>query len=1209
MGSASPGAPDIGSNDILGQVEREASSSRIRTTASPEAPRVTHHAGPLPSQHEDAPSLATEGPGGSETVAEAQPEINGEDVTGRDPIRTPFSQDLEIKQYRALFQRHVASVFRDQRPPSSSTPRDARAAQQNTESHGEDTGAQSEWSEEEQHAFFCSLARRSRLRPDLISADLGARKTPAQVAHYLSQLHEEAKHLTDAGTIPTRKRRIRYTPTAHEASEQWIAAEEMCAAQMQAEEQRPRDDPKAGLLSKKAPVPSRTSVMPVSWDEQVLNATLFLRRFPNADHEAMQADLKLAPIYPRKIAAPIFRISQFIAIISIKRSDKRKKAQGAAKEEFRQFAETHPVPSMDGKKAARRGAPAKKKRRLVGTSDEDSDAATSLDAARGSETVPYRIVLRALELGLLMLVTTNPSAQQHEHGHWEYSILDRSKISSISYKRRKFDSTTPTLPTRHLDDVLVVWSDSLIEVSSDTSYPTWLVMHVRSAIDKMAAVTEKALDRVLSSLHAQELSWLAIRGHHSSVPDAVDEISEPESATDLPPLGDVAGHPTSESQSESRRGRGNRSDWYRGYSLAGLSAKEKERAKARIRMRERKYGKGFPADSRPALDPVPGPARRLGLAGHGPSRRSSVLQPFEHMLSQLDGDERRTAENRLRARIRSWGLERTMQTELGKLEGDGRCGRRDSRGLSASHSPLCEISEDGQHDTHNRERQETSTSEPTEAALDPPANAQPDQDEVGADVEPLNPDEVPAEHWGSRAARFHAIGVTRRQASARIAELIGAPMDFFKMDIIAKLVAATAYAQCVRGGEDGSPAPSEGQEAKGLNLDAVNTMPRLVEQLRHFLERLISVTISQATERGAHANITKQDVLDVLGMWDQPADVRAWYARQREDDDSLRLSREEQRIAMANMEADPPVVWQSEVDLDDFLSPAAAADPALEGVPSSVGRATSHTERCVVISRATEPPTDNAALTQAGPSGIHTAGAHAYSPLDAVSDDEEEVFDSKQEIAEVLAIRSGWGTLDQPFQTKNRVACVTVRQRGFYWPEEMPSLPWLGQESRADDITDESDDGRGERQAGTDPNGGAISEEHLDSDREPEASDDAADSASESGPPGGDHSKRRPRRHLRHRPNYQSRHDQGHASMQDHSDEDLSSDSGADSDGLWESLERQDERRDAAVEAKEWEFWFGRPMADSNQIEEADAGEAAGASQSEQSEGREVDES
>lgn len=123
--------------------------------------------------------------------------------------------------YDTHFTSHLRSTFDLSRFPAS----DSRTL----------TAARTRWSRAEKDAFFASLARHGKSRPDLIAEDLlsqgqGSSKTVLEVYAYLEILER------GANTAPKKRKReggaCRPPPAAREVSERWIEFEESLAADL-----------------------------------------------------------------------------------------------------------------------------------------------------------------------------------------------------------------------------------------------------------------------------------------------------------------------------------------------------------------------------------------------------------------------------------------------------------------------------------------------------------------------------------------------------------------------------------------------------------------------------------------------------------------------------------------------------------------------------------------------------------------------------------------------------------------------------------------------------------------------------------------------------------------------------------------------------------------------------------------------------------------
>lgn len=135
------------------------------------------------------------------------------------------------------------------------------------------------WTEEERARFFHALGVRSRLRPDLIAQDLGTRSTVevcAALDHFARLSRRVVRRELAMLDTPHRRRQSRRRrmlerlPAAYEMTDRWLAWEEAHATRLLANE---CDDGEPSA--------------PVSYEEQVHNVSLFLRRSQTYQNEVV----------------------------------------------------------------------------------------------------------------------------------------------------------------------------------------------------------------------------------------------------------------------------------------------------------------------------------------------------------------------------------------------------------------------------------------------------------------------------------------------------------------------------------------------------------------------------------------------------------------------------------------------------------------------------------------------------------------------------------------------------------------------------------------------------------------------------------------------------------------------------------------------------------------------------------------------------------
>lgn len=226
------------------------------------------------------------------------------------------------------------------------------------------------WSDTELDLFFTSLARHSRLRPDLIAADLSDHKTPSQVAHLIHRFEQEKGAAESRETLSKRKRRPqkRTCPAAFEMSSSWIAYEERIATHLRVWQDA--QDAEAFDLGLD---PARSNT---DWDSQVCTILLFLRHTPVLNPDMHEPNVCL--LLPSKVKLDVFAFSAEQAIEVL--VGKRKAITNRSSLNI--FAIDHPVPRL----AMRHG-----------------DSVYDLLA--------WRVLYRSIELGLLACIEIKAGAR------------------------------------------------------------------------------------------------------------------------------------------------------------------------------------------------------------------------------------------------------------------------------------------------------------------------------------------------------------------------------------------------------------------------------------------------------------------------------------------------------------------------------------------------------------------------------------------------------------------------------------------------------------------------------------------------------------------------------------------------------------------------------------------------------------------------------
>ncbi|CCA77429.1 hypothetical protein PIIN_11406, partial [Serendipita indica DSM 11827] len=85
------------------------------------------------------------------------------------------------------------------------------------------------WTSEEKERFFSALSRHSKLRPDLISLDVGSNKTVADVVAYIDVLERGLRDVSRLEVDSEEEDVPVVHPAAYTVSQKWIEFEEQQA--------------------------------------------------------------------------------------------------------------------------------------------------------------------------------------------------------------------------------------------------------------------------------------------------------------------------------------------------------------------------------------------------------------------------------------------------------------------------------------------------------------------------------------------------------------------------------------------------------------------------------------------------------------------------------------------------------------------------------------------------------------------------------------------------------------------------------------------------------------------------------------------------------------------------------------------------------------------------------------------------------------------
>ncbi|PWN18328.1 hypothetical protein BCV69DRAFT_285296 [Microstroma glucosiphilum] len=1001
--SSQAGSESGSSNDedsILGQVQREAGSSRSRLQSNGQAqdPPNDHDS----DEHTENEDSAT----------------TGSSDVGPDAI--------DLAKYRERLAAHAQDVWRHFHKPKRlrlAFRKDCSALQTNSmeaahlESDSNEASSTTAaervsplgWTEAEQSAFFPSLARHSRLRPDLISDDLDGTKTAAQVSHYISLLEAATQRLVRSDHYrQSGPRRIRALPSAKEVPAHWTALEAEAARQLDADDGTPHQPVVENKIRQKTGQRGGMShTPPVPWDSQVLNALLFLRQQAVKSGQrgtTAQIELKKRGTLPSRVST--FTFGELLhTMIYRARTDKKAKGEGNAA--WMRYSQTHPVPPLPKPKRLA-GAQRSKMLPPTGREADARDAeATAIEEADDIESahggVAYRLILRAIELGFLLRATPvkKPSDKDKDDLMPRFYLHLARDGTGIRHKRhREISSDAPApLPHKVLRQTHLVWADKLPVHLLHESGARELARQARTAEEKLREGKKAALDRILSSVSIEEGYWLAT-------------LLQPTSS------GSILPERTNKDQ-ESIAGVD---------ALASLSSKDRNRVRMRIKRYEAKYG---PLQSDAVSNFLVPPMRkgtrlpRVGMRGvqERKGEKSSILEPFRDVIYALPPEERATARSRIRTRIVRWGLEAALSAGFDAWS-DGITSGKRAVPRQASMTPGgTETIRQGE----NEAQPAASASSPSRSDANTAAFAEdtpiPSNGGTVYDPSTTNNAQDDISFSDKRADRFRQIGVSRQDITSRLAELAGETM-FQTLNLhglFHHLQVMNSKTRCLTGEEAEVERP---EKIVATKLDVLRLLPDLGAKLRSFVEQVAHGAARQA-EQDAKTFIGAAEVRQMLRERDQVTSVAEMRKREREAVQGIprALTEDERQEASANMERDPPVDWQSKPHL------MADEEYSSFGGPAQQDKSTSR------------------ALTTLSSLGKRkkrgSSDPIATASLDEEEEDgEAELFESNAEAAEVQAVRSIWASSSSFFSSSSSSRRQTDRDderippmwRGFYWP-------------------------------------------------------------------------------------------------------------------------------------------------------------------------------
>lgn len=326
---------------------------------------------------------------------------------------------------------------------------------------------EAQWSQSEIRLFFRGLVRHSRWRADVIAADfLRGTKSEAQVQQLLQLLrrqatrrmgakhrpHADGRHMMRAmGTgglneaARKRQRAVR-AAAAVEMSDEWITFEEAQAQTLA----RWQDEPRQG--AEEAEI--------VSWDRQVLNATLFLRCHSVVGDVSDQVGVHgcILKLPQGSATATYCSLSELTGRL------KRVQRLSHRGPSYRRFSEEYAVPAISRK--------------------------------RSKESVALRVIHRAVELGLLAWVHIQGDSATLS------AIITQVDDGREGLVSTRWEKDLPFPPNAHL-----IWVDSI--KSTNTVLEPWLPPDAIESARTSLQQSRVHLARIQSqSLTISELSAL-----------------------------------------------------------------------------------------------------------------------------------------------------------------------------------------------------------------------------------------------------------------------------------------------------------------------------------------------------------------------------------------------------------------------------------------------------------------------------------------------------------------------------------------------------------------------------------------------------------------------------------------------------------------------------------------------------------------------------
>lgn len=973
---AQPGREE--ESGIYGEVQREASTSRPSRSSSErcQGRPIRTENGTGKTANTDVAVLLPQR-SASQTAAQSRSHGGPQRIASQRTACTARLAPACLEAYRRVLDRHKQDIFRHLHRPNTDwltttssrlhadVESNAQLRSPTRDGHSDvddtikpDTRlAGPEWSNRELSLFYNSLSRHSRWRSDLIAGDLGGSKTIVQIEQYLYQLRKVTRR------HKKRDRRLTSRPisrAARQVDNEWIAMEEHLATQLET------DEPATKLDAQRTEA-DQDDIQHLFVLAVFLHSTVASRRQKSS--EATEG----IPVYP------LFHLASCLAHIEARKGPLRP-AKGSPTRSFEEFARWHPVPRLQQGKA------------LI-----------------QDPSWPYRIVLRLCELGILRRIEhcqTVASCGQFQADDGSKIVLarcykprDRSSGAQFQFMcRGKLVTSTQekAIPASMLDPAQLVFASDLAQrlpdpVSSD-------VARVATQLDLSR---KSAVLRLLASATLAEIQWLAQEPAQTSIVDTPDPA-------------------TPSTHGKRARGRARTSE-YRGHSLVGMTDSEKERFKARIRNK----------DAREAAKNLERPASRQNVGmeevqidgANSPfvSQRSTILAPFRKQLDGLEPVLRKKIERRMYKRIERWGLQGALAAGIGPVEGrddenDQRQGKIHANGTSEpnqtlSSSPTQEASHSlGGHSVA------TSPSLPSTAeGLDrargdgwhPCLSSQqpglPSPNGDRSDSERVNGCQSPASQAGNnnntggahrdlRCLRYTTLGVARPYVLGILRDVLDDPEDLISLDGLRKHVAGIAEALEQKSGSDKADTLTS---VAIDSIDLVKLLPALIHDVKHFVRGIIERAWLSAD--GEHWSRTDDgstlvDVSHVVSALDDVYGVNSPTIDTGDAQDCV-----PRHTGLVD--------WGSARRVLSTLSEVEGTQPRLDAV--RLDRALGHpTKLARQFLRNDRPVQPKAQRRNATISDLESDG---FDDQDT-SDDNDEVFESHREAAEVEFVRRSFAS-------------------------------------------------------------------------------------------------------------------------------------------------------------------------------------------------------